>query len=295
METVSVIIPNTNSELIDRIVRALGQQVQDRSSCEILVVGTDEPGLVVEDDLVRMIPSDPSACASDKRNLGMREAAGDILLFLDDDCLPASGWFARHVERHRQGELVVGGAVTFGASSYYQLADNVSQFHDLLPFMPTGSRTYLATANLSVNRRVVEHAGAMEPQKNRAEDLEWTVRFRSLGYRLFFEPAAVVFHDPPRRSLDTVWRHWTGDAPHTLRVRLHYEALLGTPRLARHRWVFLWGMPLVAAWATVRTFGHARILSRYWTTLPLVYLTKVAWCWGAFRRFPAGTPWREHG
>jgi GT2 family glycosyltransferase len=244
---------------------------------------------------VRLIPTDRSACASDKRNLGIRQATGDILVFVDDDCLPTSDWIARHLERHRQGELVVGGAVVFDSNNYFQLADNVSAFHDLLPCMPEGPRPYLATANLSVNRQVVERAGYMEQRKNRAEDLEWTVRFRDLGYRLYFDPRAVVLHDPPRRSLGTVWRHWIDDAPDTLRIRLRYSRLLQTPCLARYRWAFLWGAPLVAAWATARTLGHRRILTRYWRTLPLVYLTKVAWCWGAYRNFPSDPVWGNRG
>jgi glycosyltransferase involved in cell wall biosynthesis len=282
----SVIIPNTNSLLMAKILQAFRRQTVDLSAVEVLVVGTDEPGLVVEDELVRFIPTGPSACASDKRNIGMREARGDILLFLDDDCLPAPDWIERHLDRHRQGEQVVGGAVTFGSRNYLQLADNVSAFHDLLPFTPEGLRPYLSTVNLSVDRAVTTKAGAMEAHKNRAEDLEWTVRFRALGYRLYFEPRAVVFHDPPRYTWSAVWRHWTGDAHDTLRVRVRYSALLQTPRLARYRPVFLWGAPVVAAWATARTFGHAEILRRYWHTLPLVYLTKLAWCWGAFRNFP---------
>jgi glycosyltransferase involved in cell wall biosynthesis len=286
LQTLSVIIPNTDSLLIGKILQAFRRQTTDLSAVEILVVGTDEPGLVVEDELVWFIPTGPSACASDKRNIGMREARGDILLFLDDDCLPAPDWIERHLNRHRQGEQVVGGSVTFGLRNYLQLADNISAFHDLLPFTPEGPRPYLSTANLSVNRAVVVEAGTMEAHKNRAEDLEWTVRFRAIGYRLYFEPRAVIFHDPPRNTWSTVWRHWTGDAHDTLRVRLRYSDLLQIPRMAKYRSVFLWGAPLVAAWATARNFGHPEMLRRYWHTLPMVYLTKLAWCWGAFRDFP---------
>jgi hypothetical protein len=72
-----------------------------------------------------------------------------------------------------------------------------------------------------------------------------------------------------------------------LSVRLRYACLLRTPRLARHRSIFLWGAPFVAAWATARSFDHSKILRQCWHTLPLVYLTKLGWCWGAFRNFPA--------
>lgn len=283
--SLSVIIPNWNSTLIRDVLQALLRQTIDMSSVEILVIGEDRPGLVKENEIVRFIPS-LATNAAVKRNVGMGQAQGEIFLFLDADCLPAPDWIERHVHQHEQGNRVVGGAVTFGSRNYLQLADNVSAFHDLLPFTQRGPRPYLATANLSVRRSVVEKAGQMEPHLNRAHDLEWTVRFRAFDYTLYFEPQAVVFHDPPRCTWPAVWRHWTGDAPDTLSVRLRYARLLRTPRLARHRSMFLWGAPFVAAWATARSFDHPRILWQYWHTLPLVYLTKLGWCWGVFRNFP---------
>ena len=180
----------------------------------------------------------------------------------------------------------MGGSVTFSSDNYFKLGDNVSAFHDLLPHMPAGRRSYLATANLSLRRSVVESAGKMLPDLDRAHDLEWTVRFRRLGYSLYFEPRAVVDHDPPRNNMGSVWRHWRDDAHDTLWVRLRYASLLHTPRLAGYRWPYLFCAPLIAAWATMYTFENNQTLLNYWPTAPLVYLTKIAWCWGAFRRFP---------
>jgi GT2 family glycosyltransferase len=287
----SVIVPNTNSLHIGEIIRRLLNQTVQSELLEILVVGPDTPGLIPQHPQIRHLPMENATHASDKRNLGMREAQGDIFFFLDDDCIPALDWLERHIERHQAGEKIVGGAVTFGTGNYLQLADNVSAFHDLLPFTTEGPRPYLATSNLSVERDVVDSAGYMEPGRSRAEDLEWTVRFRKLGYQLYFEPRAVIFHDPPRNTWPTVWRHWTDDAPHTLKVRLRYRQLLRTPRLAKYRSVFLWAASLVATWATVRTFSHPTTLRRYGYTLPLVYVTKLAWCWGAFKGFPVA--WDE--
>jgi cellulose synthase/poly-beta-1,6-N-acetylglucosamine synthase-like glycosyltransferase len=269
------------------ILTALRDQSADLTCGEVLVVGSDLPGLVKEDNLVHFIPAEgENRFASDKRNLGMRFAEGEIFLFLDDDCIPRQDWIERHLSCHASGEQVVGGAVELGKRNYLQLADNLSAFHYMTPYTKPGYRPYLCTSNLSVHRQVVEEAGGMQAHKNRADDLEWTVRLRKHGYRLFFDPLMVVLHDPQRCSLGSVWQHWWTDAPDTLRVRLMYADLLGTPRLASKRGVYLWGSPFVAAWATAKTFSNRRNLLAYGHTIPLVYLTKLAWCLSAFRNFP---------
>jgi glycosyltransferase involved in cell wall biosynthesis len=291
----SVIIPDTDSTRIGDTLEALRRQSVDLSEGEILVLGSDRPGLVHSDKLVRFIPTDPqNSFASDKRNQGMKIAQGEIYFFLDDDCIPYPDWIERHLYRHELGEKVVGGAVVFGRRNYLQLTDNLSAFHIFLPSTVEGSRAYLTTSNLSVHHSVVTRAGVMEAHQNRAEDMEWTTRFRTYGYRLYFDPKAIVLHDPERCTFASVARHWVVDAPSTLRIRLLYAESLNTPRLAHYRWMYLWGSPLVAAWATLRAFKPPGALAAYWHTLPLVYLTKLIWCWSAYQNFPSGgNYWHE--
>lgn len=283
----TIIIPDTDSPRIGEVLKGIQDQNAGLAEGEVLVVGSDRPGLVREDAIVRFIPTGAETrCASDRRNLGMELAQGDVFLFLDDDCIPEQGWLQQHLERQARGDPVVGGAVRLARRNYFQLADNLSAFHELLPYTRAGRRRYLCTSNLSVQRWVVEQVGGMPPERNRADDLEWTARMSRAGIRLEFEPQAVVLHDPDRCTLDAVWRHWQVDAPDTLRTRLQYAAELGTPRMARFRGMYRWGSPLVAAWATLRTFAHLSTLLHYGHTLPLVYLTKLIWCWSAYRNFP---------
>jgi len=285
MKDYSIIIPDSDSPHIDRIINAVKAQACGQN-IEILVIGSDSYGLVKPDEHTRFIPTGPEANhASDRRNLGMQIAQGQIIMFLDDDCIPQPGWFVNHIRQQQQGKLIVGGSLVFNDTNYYQLADNLSAFHDMLPYTDRGNRPYLTTANLSIHRSVIDHAGLMTPGQSRGEDLEWTVRFRRLGYQLYFEPEATVLHDPLRTDFLSVVRHWLVDAPNTMKVRLKYAQELDTPSLARRRAVFLWGAPIIAAWATLRSFFNWTSIRRYWHTLPLVYLTKLVWCWSAYHQF----------
>jgi cellulose synthase/poly-beta-1,6-N-acetylglucosamine synthase-like glycosyltransferase len=289
VKMISIIIPVNNSPLLSQVCRALAKQIADPASIEVLLVGLDDVQQAPDRAPFHFIPTPAHWNAAQKRNLAITQAKGELLFFLDSDCLPEPEWLAAHIACHEQGKAVVGGSVALPEGSYLQLGDNVSAFHDLLPYLPSGPKRYLATANLSLQRSVVTEVGLMQPALARAHDLAWTVRMRQAGYILHFEPQAVVVHDPPRHSATAVLQHWTQDAHDTLWVRLHYTQELATPSLAGKRWLYLLAAPFIAAWATGYTFEHQETRHRYGHTLPLVYLTKLAWCWGAFRHFPKAT------
>lgn len=286
MKKVSIIIPNHNSPVIDQVCLALREQSYDLAQVEIIIVGTDDLALVRCDQLIRFIPTSPSTNAAVNRNVGIQNAEGDILVFLDSDCLPDRDWLSSHLICQRSGEKMVGGAFTFDDSNLWQLADNISAFHEWLPFTTPGPRLYLPAANLSVHREVLNAAGPMRPFLDLAEDLEWTIRIRSLGYTLFFDPRALVTHNPPRTTFALVWQHWYYNAKYTLWVRWLYRVWLETPSLARYRVLYLLFAPIIALWGTVNTLKHAKTRQKYISTMPIVYLTKLIWCLGAFFKFP---------
>ena len=287
-ETISIIIPAARTERLPQILEALAkQQVETAVFDTWIVCNEDDMGIIPQpDETVHLLPVASDAKAPVRRNAGMAAANGDIFLFLDDDCVPAPDLVQRHLYGQRQGQQVVGGSVTFPSRPYLQLADNVSAFHDLLSFTQAGLRPYLVTANMSVHRNVVDDVGNMCPDLARADDLQWTTRFRKHGYPLYFDPQAIVLHLPPRHTWSALWHHWVSDAPDTIRVRLEWADMLNTPSLAFHRNVFLWGMPFVSLWATWRTFDHWQTWRQYWHTLPIVFLTKMAWCLSAYKHFP---------
>jgi Glycosyl transferase family 2 len=93
---VSVVLPTSNrSTLVRRAIESVFAQTYPK--WELIVVNdgsTDNTQSVIEelrDDRVRPITGDGSGAAH-ARNIGLREAAGSIITFLDDDNLMAPDW-----------------------------------------------------------------------------------------------------------------------------------------------------------------------------------------------------------
>jgi cellulose synthase/poly-beta-1,6-N-acetylglucosamine synthase-like glycosyltransferase len=284
---VSVIIPSLNAPTLARALTAVAGQ--DMPADEVIVVGRDEAGVLAGYPDVRFIDTQQPACAAKARNLGMAAATGDIFLLLDADCVPRPDWLGRHMARHEDGEFVVGGGVALQGSNYWAQSDNVSMFHEFVPGLPTGPRPLLPTLNLSVRREAVAHGGLMDESfpGAAAEDADWTIRLGKAGYRLTFDPSVVVAHAPARTTWSDVIRHWRNLGHNAIRVRLRYPEIFNTPSGAAHAWWWRLLSPIIAARVTARVYAK-RPLRAHWSSLPVVYATKIIYCWGAAQSIDSG-------
>ena len=61
----------------------------------VIVVGRDRYGLVRETERVRFLRSERDLNAGEARNRGIEAAGGEVIFFLDADCIPAEDWMAR--------------------------------------------------------------------------------------------------------------------------------------------------------------------------------------------------------
>jgi GT2 family glycosyltransferase len=288
MPKYSILIANHHSPCLGAIFDALSRQTRGLDAAEILVVGSGPvPGSGALP--VRVIPTGHPVAVGVKNNLGLEQAAGEIIFFLEHDCVPAPDWMQRHLERLAQSETVVGGAMVFGHDNYWQLADNISGFHYMLPSTPEGPRRHLPTCNLSVRRGTALEIGPFRADLATSADLDWSIRLRQAGHRLYFDPRPVIFHQSLHRTPQAVWRHWLNYGRDGYLSRQRLAAHLGTPPLPRQAGLLLALAPAVAVWATLRTFARPATW-RYGHTLPMVLLTKLAWCLGGFEGIVRAAP-----
>lgn len=281
---VSVIIPSLHAPGIAATLASLQAQSLRERIGEILVVGLDGPGLVVEDGLVRLISTGIPASSPRARNIGMALARHELLALIDADCVADRAWLATLLARVEEGHSVVGSGVTFGADGYWTQADNLSMFAEFLSHQPAGPHPMLPSIGMLLRREVFERVGGMDERYPRAHDIDWTIRMRQAGYQLFFEPAAVVRHHPPRVSQHDMLRHWWVSGYDMAIVRRRYASEFGGSWLLRNSLGLIALAPLLALLTTLRTYrraiGHPACNPRLF---PAVYLSKIAWCLGGSR------------
>lgn len=276
---ISIIIPNLHSPIIDRTLASLEAQTYDHRQVEVLVVGQDKYRLVTEGEMIRFIPTERPVIQSIARNIGARQAQGDILIFIDADCIADPDWLAVLVARFEDPNVqLVGGGLFFPSDDYWTLCDNIAILYEWLSTNPRGTRLNLASLNLAIRREAWKQLGGFDETLVKAEDTELSIRARLAGYVLHFEPEAIVTHRPDtaRNQLGQVLRRAFESGYWTMGVFTRYRDEIGLAPYYRRAWVMLLSAPLTAARITVKIFRN-RELRRFWYTLPVVYVNKLLW------------------
>jgi len=289
----SVIIPNLSAPTIGRTVDSLESQAYP--PYKVIVVGMDKYNLIHETGLVHFDRSDVPLSPAKARNRGAAQTGGDVIVFIDADCIAQPNWLTVLAERFSDPAVtVVGGGVDFHSRNYWTLADNISMFYEYLAIQPAGERMQLPSLNLAIRRKVFEQVGGFDERYPlpSSEDADLTIRLRKLGNRLYFEPGAVVAHEPPRNRMRDLLRHGFYQGMYSTKVDPRYAGEMGLPGLLRSRIGIACLSPFLAAWVTVRAFSKYPALLRYWYTAPAMFLAKMAWCIGAAAR-PDDTAWRQ--
>ncbi len=209
---ISVIVPAYNAEAtLDACLAALQTQTLSRERYEILVVddgSIDRTADIACTHNVRLIQQSNSGPAL-ARNRGAREAVGDLLLFTDADCVPASDWMERMIVPFSDSEIV-------GVKGTYRTRQTalVSRFvqqeyegkylrmarRDTIDFIDTYSAAYRRDVFLAN-----EGFDGSFPTAS-VEDQEFSFRLARKGYKMVFVPDAVVYHHHDRTIWDYVRR-----------------------------------------------------------------------------------------
>ncbi|ELR97250.1 glycosyltransferase family 2 protein [Gloeocapsa sp. PCC 73106] len=139
------------------------------------------------------------------RNLGVKTAQGDTIIFIDSDLVVTENFIESHAQALVKAQAKYGSDRVFT----YGRVVNTANFEDPTtePYKITDfSAAYFATGNVAIARKWLEQAGLFDPsfQLYGWEDLELGVRLKKLGLKLIKCPEAVGYHWHPPFSLDQI-------------------------------------------------------------------------------------------
>ena len=208
--SVSVVIPHYNDvpALCLCYARLLAQTVP-RETFEIVVADNNSAcGIGAVQAAVpeaRVVPARIQG-AGPARNAGVAASRGQVLAFLDSDCVPEPDWIAEGIAVLERFDFIGGRVKTFvrdpSAPNGVEAFELVFNFNFRRYIEKVG---FTGTGNMFVPRAVFDRVGGF--RSGVSEDVDWCFRARALGYRLGYAERAVVSH-PARVRWADLERRW---------------------------------------------------------------------------------------
>ncbi|MDP2755948.1 MAG: mycofactocin biosynthesis glycosyltransferase MftF, partial [Nitrospirota bacterium] len=188
---------------IAECLESIFSQDYPKHKIELIVIddgSKDGTGNLVSMFPCKLLSHQKSRGQSYCRNLGARKANGEILAFLDSDCVAGTTWL-KEIVTYFQWDSVgaVGGYVdsyftTSPLDRYEETYSPLNMGKRFLCDTDEGSTFYVPTCNLLVQREAFLRTGGFQEQMDLGEDVDFCWRMRAKGYDTLYVPVGAVKH-----------------------------------------------------------------------------------------------------
>jgi glycosyltransferase involved in cell wall biosynthesis len=244
MKRISFIIPMKNAgKYISRCLEAI--LVEMMSGDEIIVVdngSTDDSVSIAGQFKDVILLHCPDVTIGYLRNYGAKRSQGDLLAFIDADCVISPGWRAE-VIRNLEAE----GIAATGAR--YEIPENavwIEKAWFSQKIKKTSPAKYINSGNLAVKREVFLKIGGFDEKLITGEDAELGWRLNGNGYIIIEDPEVECVHLGNPKTLKDFYR----------KQKWHALGMMGT---FKHSF---WDKPLLM------TIAFFVSVSAFFVTLP---------------------------
>lgn len=231
---VSIIVAVYNrAQEIGECLESLLSLDYPRTKREIIVVddgSTDATPQVVRGYDVTLLEMDRNRGQSAARNAGVAAARGEIVAFVDSDCIAEPAWLAELVPYFQDDRnVLVGGFV----DSYYteSLLDRYEEAKsplcmgwELVVGQGVESDFYVPTCNMLVRKGAYLRVGGLNEDQRVGEDVDLCWKLKEIGARLLYVPKGKVKHKHRNRFLDTFRRRFDYGTSEALLHAAHRQA-----------------------------------------------------------------------
>ncbi len=302
MIQISIIIPVYNgAKTLDACLNSIFEN--HGVDFEVIVVddgSTDETSKILHKYPCRIVTLPENRGRGFARNRGIEEARSPYLLFTDADCIVASDWaqtalaqFSKIMEMDPSIAAAEGRILPM--KGFFNKCDAYAAYgynQDLKPHYTN----HFCTANIIVDKKKLMQAGLFNERMPNLEDRDLGFRLLDCGYRLYYQPAFSVVHNPPRQGWWGFLRHeyeWGRTVGNYFDMRYpHHQASpfrswMGSPAL------YAMVAPVFAALIPLKIILHN--LNHDWSVIflyPLLFLSKASYRNGALE-FMRKKQWTE--
>jgi len=164
------------------------------------------------------------ASPAEARNIGVRNAKGEIIAFIDDDAYPEKNWLEMAVKEFDDSKIVaIGGpSVVPKNGTFFQRVSNkvyeLSSGKTGIRYSKKGKRKEIddwPTCNFFVRKKDFEKIGGFDSKYWGGEDTQVCYSLLKTGKKMIYNPELIIYHHP-RKSLGKhlkqtfFWGMWRG-------------------------------------------------------------------------------------
>ncbi|MFC1668294.1 glycosyltransferase family 2 protein [Chlamydiota bacterium] len=144
------------------------------------------------------------------RNLGILKAKGDVVAFIDDDSFVQDNWLSEIVKGYYENDVGgVGGRVrernnhlfTSQSEKVGMITDEGFQY-GYFDYNKDGllEVEWISGCNMSFKRDIIKKIGGFNHFFRVMNDQEISLRIKRIGYKIIFNPLAVIYHKKAKRD-----------------------------------------------------------------------------------------------